>query len=82
MPTTPSDNRDEILISLGEIKGQLAGFIASQAAQDRRMDTHEDRMNLISDRVHSLEKSKSWLLGAAAAAGSAISFVINKLISS
>lgn len=34
MPTTPSDNRDEILISLGEIKGQLAGFIASQAAQD------------------------------------------------
>lgn len=75
------ETRDEILISLGEIKGQLAGFIASQAAQDRRMDTHDERMNLMSDRIHTLEKSKSWILGAAAAAGSAVSLFLNRFIS-
>lgn len=76
------ETRDEILISLGEIKGQLNGFIASQAAQDRRMDGHEDRMNMLAERVHNLERSKSWLLGAAAVAGSVLSFIINQFFTS
>lgn len=80
MREEPKVPRDEILLALGEIKGQLDGFIKSQEAQDKRMDAHDQRLNQLSERISRLERAKSWLLGAAAVVGSGLSFAFNRLL--
>ena len=42
-------DRDDILLLLGEIKGQIAGFFLRQAAQDTRLESHDERMDRIED---------------------------------
>ncbi len=62
----------DVKFILGEIKGQLASLIAlvgsKHAEYDKKFETHETRLA-------GLERSKAWLLGAAAAIGAIVSAV-------
>lgn len=61
---------NEILIALGRLEGKVDALITRQAVHDEELDRHDKRLR-------ELEQSKSWLLGAAAAAGAVAGFVIN-----
>jgi hypothetical protein len=64
----------DVKFILGEIKGQLASLIAlvgnKHAEYDKKFDAHEKR-------IGGLERSKAWLLGAAATIGAVVSTVIS-----
>jgi hypothetical protein len=59
---------------LGTIKGQLASLISLVGSKhveyDQKFDRHENR-------IAGLERSKAWLLGAAAAIGGIVSTVVS-----
>lgn len=57
-----------IMHMLGRLEGKLDGILNKQAEQDHRLNTH-------SDRLTRLEKSKMWLIGAAAGVGAAVSYL-------
>jgi hypothetical protein len=64
MPTS-NDHQDEhgnVMFILGEIKGQIAGFIAGQAAQDSRIAIVETKVDTLVTKVS--------LIAAAIGAGS------------
>jgi hypothetical protein len=64
----------DVRFILGEIKGQLASLIAlvgnKHAEYDKKFETHETR-------IGGLERSKAWLLGAAATIGAVVSTVVS-----
>lgn len=64
----------DVKFILGEIKGQLASLIAlvgnKHAEYDKKFEAHETR-------IGGLERSKAWLLGAAATIGAVVSTVIS-----
>ncbi|QBX36903.1 hypothetical protein E4M02_04325 [Brevundimonas sp. S30B] len=64
----------DVKFILGEIRGQLASLIAlvgdKHDQYDKKFDQHETRLG-------GLERSKAWLLGAAAALGGIASFLMN-----
>lgn len=64
----------DVKFILGEIKGQLASLIAlvgnKHAEYDKKFEAHETRLG-------GLERSKAWLLGAAAAIGGIVSTVVS-----
>lgn len=64
----------DVKFILGEIKGQLASLIAlvgnKHAEYDKKFEAHEFRLG-------GLERSKAWLLGAAAAIGAIVSTVVS-----
>mgnify|MGYP003136190208 CR=1 FL=1 len=61
---------EEILLALGRLEGKVDSLITQQAAHNEELARHDTR-------IRSLEQSKSWLLGAAAAAGAVASFLVN-----
>ena len=70
----PNNNEVDVKFILGEIKGQLTSLIALVGAKhqeyDQKFERHENRLG-------SLERSKAWLLGAAATIGALVSFIVN-----
>ena len=81
-PSNFKDDRD-ILLLLGEIKGQLAALIAQAAKTDaevkRSTQEFKDEHQRLEGRVRVLEQSKAWALGAAAAVGAAAGFLVDML---
>ena len=60
---------NEILIALGRLEGKVDSLITRQALHDEELDRHDKR-------IRDLEQSKSWILGASAAAGAIAAYII------
>lgn len=61
---------EEILMALGRLEGKVDSLITTQAVHNEELARHDKRLR-------ELEQSKSWLLGAAAAAGGLAAFIVN-----
>ena len=60
---------EEILVALGRLEGKVDALITRQALIDEELGRQEKR-------IRTLEQSKSWVLGAAAMVGGAVSLLI------
>ena len=60
---------NEILIALGRLEGKVDALIARQALLDQEIEK-------LDHRLRSLEQSKSWVVGAAAAIGAILSLSV------
>jgi len=60
---------EEILVALGRLEGKVDALITRQSLIDEEMGRQEKR-------IRALEQSKSWVLGAAAMVGGAVSLLI------
>ena len=60
---------DQILLALGRLEGKVDSLVSRQKVIDDELDKHESRLR-------SLEQGKSWMLGAAAAIGALVSFLV------
>lgn len=63
---------DELLLALGRLEGKVDALITRQTVHDEELD----RMD---SRLRKLENSRSWLMGASAAIGASMSFLIQWL---
>ena len=63
------ETNNEILLALGRLEGKVDSLVARQKVIDAELDKHEPRLR-------SLEQGKSWMLGAAAAVGALVSFIV------
>ena len=66
------DNPSEILLALGRLEGKVDSLIAQQVR------TQED-IDLLDQRVRTLEGSKAWVIGAATVVGATTSFLVKLL---
>lgn len=66
-----NDELHQIVQGLGRIEGRLAGFIESQAQQDKRLDAHSSRMDKHEDRLNKVEGKVWWMGGGIAALSTA-----------
>lgn len=64
---------DQVLIALGRLEGKVDAMMASLRAQ-------EQELKVLDGRIRELEKSRAWMLGAAAVI-SLISGLVVKVIS-
>lgn len=69
MDPNKSNPDHTLVLILGRIEGQLATYIDLMKSMQTKHDSLEDR-------VRKVENSKSWLLGAAAILGAAVSFLM------
>ena len=60
---------EEILVALGRLEGKVDALITRQSLIDEEMGRQEKR-------IRTLEQSRSWVLGAAAMVGAAVSLLI------
>tara|TARA_R100001082_G_scaffold80977_1_gene47945 strand:- start:591 stop:797 length:207 start_codon:yes stop_codon:yes gene_type:complete len=60
---------EEILVALGRLEGKVDALITRQSLIDEELGRQEKR-------IRTLEQSKSWVLGAAAMVGGAVSLLI------
>jgi hypothetical protein len=65
-------NHSDIYRALGRLEGKLDGFLIEMGEHQKRLDSH-------GQRLAALERSKAWLLGAAAIIGAAASAVIHNI---
>ena len=63
---------EEILLALGRLEGKVDSLITTQAVHNEELGRHDKRLR-------HLEKSKSWVLGAAAAIGAVASIIVNMI---
>ena len=63
---------EEILVALGRLEGKVDALITRQALIDEELGRQEKR-------IRTLEQSKSWVLGAAAMVGAAVSLLVKFL---
>tara|TARA_X000001388_G_scaffold74629_1_gene67961 strand:+ start:867 stop:1076 length:210 start_codon:yes stop_codon:yes gene_type:complete len=63
---------EEILVALGRLEGKVDALITRQSLIDEELSRQEKR-------IRSLEQSKSWVLGAAAMVGAAVSLLVKFL---
>ncbi len=63
---------EEILVALGRLEGKVDALITRQSLIDEEMGRQEKR-------IRALEQSKSWVLGAAAMVGAAVSLLVRFL---
>ena len=60
---------EEILVALGRLEGKVDALITRHALIDEQMGRQEKR-------IRTLEQSRSWILGAAAMVGAAVSLLV------
>jgi|TARA_Y100001973_G_C5201786_1_gene338354 hypothetical protein len=63
---------EEILVALGRLEGKMDALITRQSLVDEELSRQEKR-------IRTLEQSKSWVLGAAAMVGAAVSLLVKYL---
>ena len=63
---------EEILVALGRLEGKVDALITRQSLVDEELSRQEKR-------IRTLEQSKSWVLGAAAMVGAAVSLLVKFL---
>jgi hypothetical protein len=73
MNTNPSQDFNEVLVSLGELKGKMDAILTAVQAQKALSDKHEDRLA-------SLERWRAYMIGAAVASGAASGMLLDKVI--
>tara|TARA_R100001440_G_scaffold45164_1_gene64894 strand:+ start:532 stop:741 length:210 start_codon:yes stop_codon:yes gene_type:complete len=66
------DSDNQILVALGRLEGKVDALISRQAVHDEELQRHDVRLR-------NLEQGRSWLLGAAAVIGAAVSFLSSKV---
>jgi len=59
---------EELLLALGRLEGKVDSLITSLAV-------HDEELQRLDHRMRQLEQSRSWMLGAAAVIGAAVSFL-------
>ena len=59
---------EELLLALGRLEGKVDSLITSLAV-------HDEELQRLDHRIRQLEQSRSWMLGAAAVIGAAVSFL-------
>ena len=67
------ENENEIMRTLGKIE-------ANQVSIIKILDERKVIIDKVEDRVDALERSKSWVMGAATVAGASLSYVINTFL--
>mgnify|MGYP003116705399 CR=1 FL=1 len=60
---------DELLLALGRLEGKVDSLITRQSLLDQEIEK-------LDRRVRSMEQSRSWIVGAAAACGAAFSMFV------
>lgn len=60
---------DELMLALGRLEGKVDSLISRQSVLD-------EEMRKFDSRLRSVEQSRSWLVGAAAAIGALASFAM------
>tara|TARA_R100001510_G_scaffold45594_1_gene42321 strand:+ start:176 stop:385 length:210 start_codon:yes stop_codon:yes gene_type:complete len=63
---------NQILIALGRLEGKVDALISRQVMHDEELQKHDLRLR-------NLEQGRSWLLGAAAMVGAAVSFISTRI---
>jgi len=63
---------EEILVALGRLEGKVDALITRQSLVDEELSRQEKR-------IRSLEQSKSYVIGAAAMVGAAVSLLVRFL---
>lgn len=66
-------HHDELFLAIGRLEGKVDSLIAMQTRQSEELKEHDHRLR-------SLEHSRGYMLGWAAAIGAGVSFVANYLI--
>lgn len=64
------ENTKDILLALGRLEGKVESLIAMQRAAQEHLEG-------LDQRVRQLELGRSYLMGAAAAIGAAVSFLVS-----
>lgn len=60
---------EEVMLALGRLEGKVDSLITRQALIDQELDK-------LDHRIRSIEQSRSWLIGAAAACGAGVSMIV------
>ena len=68
-----STHHDELFLAIGRLEGKVDSILAQQGRQSDELKSHDSR-------IRSLEHSRGYMLGWAAAIGAFFSFAANYLI--
>tara|TARA_R100000501_G_C2527657_1_gene52019 strand:- start:60 stop:263 length:204 start_codon:yes stop_codon:yes gene_type:complete len=63
---------EELLLAMGRLEGKVDSLITRQAI-------HDEELKRMETRLRKLENSRSWLMGASAAVGASVSFLLQWL---
>ena len=66
------EDSNQIMLALGRLEGKVDAMLTKQKSQDETLEKHDRR-------IRTLEQSRSWLLGASAIIGAAVSFLMKYL---
>lgn len=66
-------HHDELFLAIGRLEGKVDSLIAMQSRQSEELKEHDHRLR-------SLEHSRGYMLGWAAAIGATVSFLANYMI--
>jgi hypothetical protein len=66
-------HHDELFLAIGRLEGKVDSLIAMQSRQSEELKEHDHRLR-------SLEHSRGYMLGWAAAIGATVSFIANYMI--
>ena len=68
-----TQHNDELFLAIGRLEGKVDSILAQQSRQNDELKAHDNRLR-------SLEHSRGYMLGWAAAIGAMFSFAANYLI--
>ena len=68
-----SPHHDELFLAIGRLEGKVDSILAQQSRQNDELKSHDNR-------IRSLEHSRGYMLGWAAAIGATVSFIANYMI--
>lgn len=68
-----SSHNEELFLAIGRLEGKVDSLLAMQSHQQDQLKEHDSR-------IRSLEHSRGYMLGSAAAIGASMSLVSNYLI--
>jgi hypothetical protein len=68
-----SERHDELFLAIGRLEGKVDSILSQQGRQSDELKSHDSR-------IRSLEHSRGYMLGWAAAIGAMFSFAANYLI--
>ena len=68
-----AQHHDELFLAIGRLEGKVDSLISMQSRQSEELKEHDHRLR-------SLEHSRGYMLGWAAAIGATVSFIANYMI--
>lgn len=74
------NDQSQILLLLGEIKGQMSGFMSSQAEANKRADDHEGRIRVLETNSSKQRGVVAGITIAASAVASGVGYVAHLIL--